>query len=161
MKYISINELSSFDFHDAIIDSIDLSDNEMTWIVSDANVYEENSQNNYDVAMCIDSAKIVFTNASVKKIVLATYVQSQDSGEGFHKAITAKESEHGEILRRTIDGNSIMGLDSLSVTDDNHFIACFHICSDADDRYYLTIRFSKVTVQWDIFDGKAWYETDE
>jgi len=140
MKYISVNELSSFDFHDAVIASIDLSDKDMSWTVSAVNVAAQNTQNNYDVAMCVDSAKITFEDASVEKIEFSSYtVHQRDQLIEFHEAKTAKESEYSDILKKTLDGNYIYSLDDFSATNDDSFRACFNIESYADGNYCLTI----------------------
>lgn len=50
-KYISSNELSTFQFHDACFKKITFLDGAMLWELEAVNVTTSNSQNNLDVDM--------------------------------------------------------------------------------------------------------------
>jgi len=162
MKYVSINELLHFDFHDSVIERIDLNDDEMIWLVSAVNALSSNSQNNHDDAMCIESAAITFENVSIESIVTGAYtVHQYGKLIESHEEKTVTSSKYNDILRETVGGNHIHGLDDFSA-DNNQYSACFNIDSYTETgNYFLTIKFTKVIVQWENFNGKAWYATDK
>jgi len=163
-KFNSVNELSSFDFHDAAIESIVFADSKLTWVVTAANALPANTQNNHDVAMCIDNAVISFDDVSIESIVFGAYTIHKDGNiVEFNDAVTIAESEHQNIFNETVNGsgNHIHGLENFSSIENNQYRACFCIDSYSAGMYYLTVKFSIVVVEWSNYSGKAWYETDE
>jgi len=162
MKHISIDELLHFDFHDAVIESIAFTDTEMAWVVSAVNALPANTQNHHDVAMCIEKATITFENPNIESMTFAAFAVHHSNGKiESHETVKVKESERIEILKKTTESNHIHGMEGFSATDDNQLQACFNIDSYADGFYYLDMKFAKVTVAWENYSGKAWYETDE
>jgi hypothetical protein len=53
LKYIAIDELNHFEFHDAKLDKIDFCNGNMIWQLFAVNATKKNSQNNFDKDMCI------------------------------------------------------------------------------------------------------------
>lgn len=69
MKYIAIDELNHFHFHDAKLENIDFRNENMIWQLSAVNATKKNSQNNFDKDMCIENAEVVFEHFNIIKII--------------------------------------------------------------------------------------------
>ncbi|OAB45252.1 hypothetical protein [Paenibacillus glacialis] len=61
-KYISQNELDHFSFHDCVIDTINIMNNEIIMVLESIDVLAEHSLNPYDVAKNTDACTIRFIN---------------------------------------------------------------------------------------------------
>ena len=160
MKYIAINELDKFEFHDAQIERIEFKESKMIWYISAVNATTENSQNNFPKDMCIDNAQLFFENVAIESIAFLAYKITHANG-----SITEVErrpvpnNECHEILENsTTDYCGIFRLENLSQNNDKTFIATFSIDSFSVGFYDLIFSFSKATVQWDTYYGEAWYE---
>lgn len=160
MKYTAINELDSFQFHDAEIKDIKLIDNKMLWTVSAINVMTTNSQNDNPKDMCVKDAIITFEETCINKLEFGAYT-IHDSNNNLiesSEATVAKPEEYENILLESMNSYFfIFGLDELVKLDDEKYSACFNVDGGAGS-YYLTFIFSKAIVEWDEYDGEAWYE---
>jgi len=163
MKYIAINELAHFQFHDAEIESIDFYDGCMMWKVGAVNATTANTQSKFEKDMCIKSAQITFEDIQIESIIFNGY-QVYDHNRNLIESkepITAKPSEYRGILRETLEGFCyIFSMQELPVIETNQYKVCFSIDGGAG-MYDLTIGFSKSIVQWNEFDGEAWYEDEK
>jgi len=163
MEYISINELSHFEFHDAVIATIGFDDKHMTWEVSDVNATTKNTQNKFDEDMCIENASIVFEEVSIESIIFGAYTVHSADGILLEskEATTADPSEYATILENTCGSYCyIYSMEELPANDKNQYRVCFNIDGGADD-YDLTMGFAKSIVTWNKFSGIAWYESEE
>ena len=162
MKYTSINELSCFEFHDANIEEIEFRDRNMVWRLSAVNATKENSQNSFDIDMCIDDAEIIFEDYEIVEIIFSAY-EIFDSNQVLiesAEARTAMPDEYVHILSETL-GNYcyILGMKQIPNKDLRQKV-CFDIDGGAGN-YDLILSFSKSIVQWDEYNGKAWYEDEK
>lgn len=89
MKYITINELNHFNFHDAELQKINLNNGNMIWQLSLVNATIQNSQNSFNEDMCIKEAEIVFENFNIEKIVFGAY-KVYDSNNVLIKSVESK-----------------------------------------------------------------------
>lgn len=163
MRYIAINELNHFEFHDAQLQKIDCNDVNMRWQLSVVNATIQNSQNNFDKDMCIKEAEILFENVQIEEIVFAAY-KVYDSNEVLIESVEAKTAnlnEYNDILRNTLSSYCyIYSMKELPKVDGKTHIVCFNIDGGAGN-YYLTLSFTKSIVQWNKYNGKAWYEDEK
>ena len=60
MKYISVNRLSDFEFHDAEIVFDSFINNQLTVKVNYLNIHKNTEQNPFEIDMEIESASITF-----------------------------------------------------------------------------------------------------
>ena len=160
MKYLSMNELDHFQFHDAEIEKMILIDNQMTWEVSDVNAITSNTQNDFPKDMCIKNAVMEFEDVCIISLVYSAYDVYGPEKKLIKsvEAIPAKPDEYNDILRQSSDNYCYMqGMESLLKIGDEKYQACFLI-DNVDDMYYLTFTFSKSTISWDEYSGEAWYE---
>lgn len=163
MKYIAINELNHFEFHDAELQKIDCNDENMRWQLSSVNATMQNSQNNLGKDMCIKEAEILFENIQIEEIVFAAY-KVYDSNYVLIKSVGAKTAnldEYNDILKNTLSSYCyIYSFEELNKVDGKTHIVCINIDGGAGI-YYLTISFTKSIVQWNEYSGKAWYEYEK
>ncbi|SEP42141.1 hypothetical protein [Propionispora vibrioides] len=162
MKYVAIDELNHFSFHDAELQKIDIYEDKMRWLLSAINATVQNSQNSYDEDMCIIEAEIIFEHFKIENIVIGEYKVYDSSHKLIEsvEAITVDADKYDDILKKTLNGYCYLYSMEELHTDDDKNVVCF-IIDGGDDTYHLTISFSKSTVIWDNYDGKAWYEHDK
>lgn len=160
MAYQSTNELDCFQFHDAQIKKIELTDINMIWLVSAINAMTTNSQNNNKKDMCVSEATITFENPTIEKIEYGAY-KVYDSNRTLIKSVdakTEKPEEYANILEESTNSFCyIYSMDKYIKQADNTYRACFNIDGDAGS-FYITFTFSKAVVEWNEYDGEAWYE---
>lgn len=163
MKFIAIDEINHFEFHDAQLQKIDFHDGNMTWQLSSVNATTQNSQNNSDKDLCIDQADIVFENINIVEIVFSAY-KVYNSKNVIIESVEARKAspnEYSDILTGSL-GNYcyILSMKELPENEDKSHTVCFTISGGIGD-YFLTLSFSKSIVQWDEYSGEAWYEAEE
>jgi hypothetical protein len=160
MLYCAINELDNFEFHDAEIKEIALSDNSMIWTVADINATTKNTQNGNSKDMCVALATMTFENLLIENIVFSAHTV-RDSNNNVIKhveAISANPEEYNAILTKSTDSYCfIFGMDKLLQIENERYRACFDIEGGAGN-FYCIFSFSKSIVQWDEYSGEAWYE---
>jgi len=163
LKYITIDELNHFEYHDAEIKKIDFSNGNMIWHLSAVNATKENSQNSFDKDMCIKDAEIVFEHFNLVKIVFNAY-KVYDSNNVLIESVEAKianPDEYNAILNNTLLSYCyISSMEELPMNEDKEYQICFDIDGGAGG-YYLTLSYSKSIAQWDEYSGKAWYEDEK
>lgn len=163
MKYIAIDELNHFSFHDAELQKIDFHDRNMIWQLSAVNATIHNSQNSFDKDMCIKQVEIVFEGINVIKVVFGAY-KVFDSNKVLIESVeakTANSNEFNDILKNSLgDYCYILSMEELPMNEDNKHQACFNIDGGVGN-YDLFLSFSKSIVQWDEYNGIAWYEDEK
>lgn len=163
MKYISIDELNYFDFHDAQLQKIDIDCDSLRWRLSSLNATTQNSQNSFNEDMCIKEAEVIFEHFNIEEIVFEAY-KVYDSDNNLIEsveAIAANPNEYDNIFKKTLDSYCyIYSMEELSKLEDKKNMVCFNIDGGAGD-YYITLSFYKSIVQWNEYNGKAWYENEK
>lgn len=159
MKYKSIDELNTFDFHDAVIENFILSEKEMTFEISELNATTANSQNSDKNDLCIEKAIMTLQNAEVTDLEFLAYKEINNQGIILkdEPAKKADKEQFSEILQNTlIDCKSyFQSVESLKKENDK-YTACF--CIDGNfNTYFLTVKFDSAIVSWDVFSDVAWY----
>lgn len=142
-KYISENELDTFSLHDCHVKDAYVKGNDVIWILSHIDVKTDNSCNTYPTAMQTSSAKITFYDCKYE--------------EGTMHYALGCEPEY-ELLndndKNTV--NSIIKDCSFNGLSFEDGIAEFEIIQ-ADYLFTYKVLYSRVTVEWEEFDGKTWY----
>lgn len=161
MVYQSTNELDCFQFHDATIREIKLIDTNMIWLVAAINAMTTNTQNDNEKDMCVSEAIITFENITIEKIEYGAY-KVYDSNSTLIKSVDAKTEKlekYASVLKESTSSYCyIYGMDEYTKLEDNTtYRACFNIDGGAGS-FYITFTFSKAVVEWNEYDGEAWYE---
>jgi len=155
-KFVVINELDSFDYHDAELKNITWQGNDLVWVADSINATTENSQNNFSKHMCVENAEIVFEACVVERIIFSgckTYSNGRLI-ECVEEEVVSPD-KYDEIFKEiyTGDENWIDGMYSYEKNEAGGYSACFGIFG-----YTITLSFLKSIVSWDVFAGEAWYE---
>lgn len=136
MKYRVENNLHLFEFHDAAVSHVMLTSDTLTMTVSALNIHKHTSHNPSDYDMCIESAVVTLHGLHVLDY------SPQDSAcksftdeikNGFRFYYFSKE-EGTEQPVYTLEGCGTTLFFSAQIS------------------------FSSVTVEWDTYTSKAWYE---
>ena len=131
----------------------------MKWEVSNINAKTANSQNDFDVDMCIANATILFYDVIVENIVFGVYT-SRDSKVNLTKypSVIVESEDRLDVMKSfTNEYCYIYAMEEFAAIEGNRYRARFHI----DFNTYLTLVFSKTVIAWDAYDGKAWYEHEK
>ena len=160
MKYKSINELNTFEFHDALIKDISFNHNEIIILVSELNATTDNSQNTDTVDLCIEEAELTFLNAKITKIEFSGWV-TYDSHHNLIEKVEPRQVDNAdffEIVQKTKECGwaYFQSMESVQKQDDK-FTVCFYIDGGAGT-YYMTMEYSCASVTWNSYSGAAWYE---
>lgn len=161
MKYLSTDEITAFEFHDANIKSITVSENDIVWVLTHVNLTSANSQHSGGPDLCIAEAEVVFKNAGITEIQFLGYETHDSQGNLIEKVAPrfADKSEFTEIHASSDNGNFgyLHGLES-SEQLGSRYRFCFCVDSYAVDAYFITIECDHATVTWENYLGEAWYE---
>lgn len=161
MKYKSINELSNFEFHDAIIKKINFNGKELILIVSSLNATIQNSKNDFEKDMCIEKANLIFENVNIESIVFSAYKNFDADGNLINsvEAVYVEPKEYKNILKtKDNDYGWFYAMGELLQLSDKTYKVSFDMEGYFVGFYAITFKFSKVTVEWNNFNGEAWYE---
>ncbi len=154
MKYTSVNELGTFDFHDASFENVTFENGNMVWYLHDLNATTENSQNKYPEDMCIRVAKLTFRHFYPTKIISLGYeihYKDPDTIKSFPPVEHDKEY-FIPFLQDAINGGFIQYINEFT-SDSAAF--CVDNLKDICEIYF---KCNDCTVEWEEFDGSAWYE---
>ena len=180
MKYEAVNELPYFEYHDAVIKKIDFKNGRMVWEVSNIHALARNSQNPFDMDMCIGDAVMIFEGTRIESIILNERTGEYQSKRtpnvtvAITKRVSVPRKKYEDVfLKRAFsdvplrwDGTDvniteIFGLESFIVLDDGRYEAIFNIMFNhgykSDDSPYVTLTFSESIIRWDDFSGRAGY----
>lgn len=153
MRFISENSLNDFEFHDAYISSATFSDGVLTIFAEHMNIHKNTPQNSGAVDMEIKSAKIVFDSFSCTRLEPWKVCITDKNGNQYVKDTGAPlyEEKAQERLLSELEGATVYSLG----TDGNNL---YYIECGIDDTFTAYFSFEAVTVEWDEYLGKAWYE---
>ena len=153
MKYTSVNELSNFEFHDAkfFLDIFD--ENRLKIKAEFLNIHKDADQNPHQIDMEISVATITFEDFDlISYEPMRKYIEDKN-GELYTTDLYIAfmgDSARSNFLKRLEAGSTVF--DFAIKEGDVYFI-------DASDNPPFTVlfKFTKVTIEWDEYKGKAWY----
>jgi len=161
VKYRSINELSKFEYHDAIIEKFEFMQGNLIVEVSGINITTANPQNTFEKDMCTHKANIIFEGATVEKIIISGYESLDSDMKLIEKVadVEVKKEEYNSIFDNAEGAyGHISSMEILTKLEDGKYQICFCIDAYHIGWYYLTLVFERGIVEWDEFNGEAWYE---
>lgn len=156
MKYCAKNDLSLFEFHDAMFSFVSFDGKDLVVSASMVNVQKDAPQNPFDCDMEIASAQITFQNVHA-----ATY-------EPEREWVTGEDGESHPVGPRVV----FSGQDAIDriIEELQYEITVYHLVKNEDRGYSLggggiepyfemEFDFDDVVVSWDEYKKKAWYES--
>jgi hypothetical protein len=159
MKYISENELDSFNFHDAVIKNISINETIMSWVINQLNVSISNSQNNCECDMEANELTLVFKDFEITYMKSLGYENYNENGNLLEEIQDNDIDcpEYINILNEFSESHGrIQGADSNCLKAGNPFSYSFDV-DLATIIYRVDISFKSVLTIWDDYTGKAWY----
>jgi len=160
MKFVAIDEINHFEYHDAVIKKMEIIEDKMTWIVSELNATIQNSQNSFIEDMCINECEIIFDHYKIEEIIFSAY-KIFDSNQNLIESVDARTADFEDyigIIEDTMKNSCrIVGMIEMPETSDGRKKACFGIDGNRD-YFDITFSFTKFTARWNEYNGKAWYE---
>lgn len=154
--YISVDELNTFQFHDARLEGIKTEGQDLVWNVADLNVIQGNSQNPDGPDQCVD-AVIQFAAGQITELIFPAYQQSTSKA----KNVTFPEKkvppqQFGDVLNTLVSGSCyILKLEELRKVPEGY--SARFLVDGPLNWLTITVCFCSVTVTWDRFMGPAWY----
>lgn len=155
MKYCVENNLSIFEFHDSIFSFVSFDGKDLSVSASMMNIHKNTEQNPTDCDMEIASALITFKNFKSATYKLTETIVTTLDGNTYIKGQNIVYSNEEaierilEALRQKITILSFEKKDSGGYYMDG--------CS-IDPYFIIEFDFDSVTVCWDEYQKKAWYE---
>ena len=147
-QYISVNELDTFVFHDAVLEQLSFEENDMVWHVRYLGVNIANTQNRHQTGMMIKEAKVTLHDME--------FIPFCHPNTGIIPAMTRED-----LIRRHLRAGGTCFSYFFSAPSDRP--DC--LCGDAewissigyDCLFNFSVAFSRLTVEWDEFAGAAWW----
>ncbi len=162
MPYISIDELEHFEFHDAEVVSIELKDQCMKWMTRNINATKENTQNSFQIDMCVPEAEIIFETVEIKSIIFGEFKVFNANHEliRHEKPREACPGEFASILSESLSTYCWIFEMEKEPADGKHKYAAAFTIDGGAGCFDIQLAFDRVVISWNEFSGKAWYEDD-
>lgn len=154
MRYQSTNELDTF------IKAMELTDQRMTWFVSDANVAVQNTQNPSDKVLSVSDAVLIFDAFSIENIHLeACSIYRSDAHQiESRKATDIQKNQWSAFLLESFQNDlRIQNMKAYLKLEGSRYHASFMLDNGAGG-YTFAFNFATAVVEWNSYNGEAWYE---
>ena len=155
MKYSITNQINSFEFHDAQVYYLDYKERTLSVYVKHLNLHKDVKQNPCNCDLEIDCARMVFVDFCVYTFEPGRAWKRDENGALYTEdpivIIRGKEAE--EKFVRELQ-NSICVLDLGKKDNERYYLDG----SGVEPFFSVVFSFSRVTVEWDGYSQKAWYE---
>ncbi|MBE6880119.1 MAG: hypothetical protein E7490_04695 [Ruminococcaceae bacterium] len=153
MKYISINRLCDFEFHDAKFTLLSV-DKDLSVKAEFLNIHKDAKQNPYKTDMEIETAEIIFKNFSVQSYETGKAMKQNEKGELYQDEEQIILTEF-QAYNRFIDQlKSKTIVFDLGVYEED----IYYIDGIAQDPFFSAFfKFDSVTIWWDKYKKEAWY----
>lgn len=155
MKYRVEDDLSLFEFHDAIFSFVSFDGNDMVITTNHLNIHKVSKHNPYDFDIEIETAWIIFKNFRSPSYEPGREWNTDNDGKSYPigpRVIFRGEEAEEKILEEL--KNSISIFDFCKDDDGTYIMDAFGI------EPFFTIRFAcdSVLIEWDNEIEKPWYE---
>lgn len=158
MKYISVNKLTDFEFHDSEL-SLEIFDNNSLKVKATyLNIHKGTEQNHHEADMEIESAFITFDGFSLLSYEPGRAWQQDENGEFYTtdaQIILEGNSAHSRFLTQLKSGLTIFDLDIKE--GDTYFIDAM----SKDPFFTVFFTFKSICIEWDSYKREAWYTSNE
>lgn len=154
MKYVSVNRLRDFEFHDADIALVSMERDTLRLSVKHLNIHKGTEQNGEDWDMEIELAQIRFED--VRELCYEPGRRWITDESGNHCPTGEQLTFRGDDARKRIIRELNKGV-AVFFLDEEDGICRIGGCGEEP---YLEIAFGfgRVTIEWDAYSKKAWYE---
>lgn len=157
MKYCIKDQLDLFAFHDSAFSLVSFDRKDMVVSVKHLNIHKNAEENPYDCDMEISLAMISLQNVHILSFEPLPKYQVDDYGN-WHSdepqiIFTGKDAEEN-FIRELKNGFSINCIDIRPFG----YHTTIEISTCTPNCFFAAFSYFNVTVEWDTYCGKAWYE---
>ena len=154
MKYISIDRLSDFEFHDTTFDLQSSEGNSLTVMAKHLNIHTSAEQNPFENDMEIETACIRFERIDVVSYKTGGAKRFDANGNYIDiepEFIFDKQEAHGHFIDQLKSGITVL---YLGEDEKQRYIieAVGH-----DSFFMVAFSFDRMIIEWDDYIGEAWY----
>lgn len=155
MKYRAVNQLDCFEFHDTVFTFVRFDNDELVVSAKHLNIHKSTEQNTSDYDLEIDCAKIVFKGLQTHSFEPSREWKIDEKGNSYTNdpLIIFKGQEAEDKLMQEIRN----GIKIYYFGRDGDSQYCIEGCG-IDPFFTTKFSFDSVTVEWDGYLKKAWYE---
>lgn len=153
-KFIS-NNLSDFEFHDALVKNSCIDNNgNLNFEIKHLNIHKNIQQNPHDIDMEIDLTNIVFTDFKLMSYKHGGAKVYNDKGQFLYDdpSYTLTDTNGLKAFEKVLNESFTI----LYLSDENS-IGYIEGCG-LDPYFIINFTFSNVTITWEKLADKAWYE---
>ena len=154
MKYISVNSLSDFEFHDAEFVFDSFVNNQLTIIAYNLNIHKSTEQNPFETDMEIERACITFEGIDIISYEPGRAWQKDESGRFYSnepQVIFSDDEAHCRFMEQLKTGITVLDLDIKERKI--YFIDAMAV----DPFFTVCFTFERVVIAWDSYKKDAWY----
>ena len=154
MKYMSVDRLSDFEFHDAEIELVSFAEHQLIVQAQYLNVHQDAAQNPFETDMQIDRARMVFEGFDCI---------SYEPGRAWHTDEKGKlyTDEPQKILlgddarRRFLEQLNVgLTLYDFYIQEEKTYV----LDAMAIEPFFtVCVTFDRVVIEWDEYQAQAWY----
>ena len=155
MKYISTNQLHDFEFHDSEWTLDHLTRDTLVVFIKHLNIHKGTVQNDTDSDMEIELAKVTFQGFDVQTFEPGRTWKMDASGKSYTDEPLIIFT--GEEARSKLVNELQYGLTLLHLEKDDTNVYSMDAIGDSPF-FAAQFVFDSVTVEWDAYHKKAWYE---
>ena len=154
MRFVSINRLSDFEFHDAEFTLDVFNDNLLRVKANYLNIHKNTEQNSHETDMEIASAVITFEGFNLLSYEPGRAWQQDENGEFYSTEPQIILTDDPAISRFSEQLDSGITIFDLGIKEEaTHFIDAF-----TKDAYFIVnFTFGSVKIEWDEYKKEAWY----
>lgn len=154
MQYQSVDRLQDFEFHDSYWTMDHCEGDQFVIWIENLNTHKGTAQNNTDSDMEVKRAKVTFKGFAVRTFEPGRAWKVDENGESYtdDPLIIYKEAEAcDKWIAELQRGHTVYDL--------AHEENVYSIGASGDCPYFsVEFAFDTVTVEWDAYSKKAWYE---
>lgn len=153
LKYISINRLCDFEFHDAEFTLLSV-DKDLSVKAEFLNIHKDAEQNPHKTDMEIEVAEIIFENFSIQSYESCRAMKQNEKGElcSYKEQIILTGSEAHNRFIDQFKAKSVVF--DLGVYEED----TYYIDGIGEEPFFSALfKFDSVAICWDKYKKEAWY----
>ncbi len=154
MRYVSVNKLTDFEFHDAEFTLESFENSRLTVKANYVNIHKNAEQNPHEADMEIDCARIVFTQFQLKSYEPGRALKQDETGKFYNtepQIILSDDVGYSRLLEQLNAGLTIY---DLGIKEENTY---FIDAMSKDPFFTILFSFDNVSIEWDEYKKEAWY----
>ena len=151
MRYISIDQLEQFEFHDSSWKLCSRDGDTVTFQVRSLNIHKHTEQNPYSMDMELDNARMTFRGFRLIHLEPRRSWRWDENGNGHPVGPRVLYTGEEGMDRLAKEDVMVFHFDSV---EDHWEIGCCGI----EPYFTVAFDFDSVQIEWDGYRRKAWYE---